>query len=234
MAAAPGSSTGGQRTAGRLRVGPALAAGDVAQRGAVDVELARVHPFDEAGDRRRVRGRHAVAQHLDGPEGAEVVVALVVEGVVQRRGGVGRPGCAGPSDGSDRESSQSRSARKPISACRAAGTASRSSGSSATVRGNHTARASATWARVQWPRRPSRLCLWSSAAATSDGSTVRPRRRAHATMCSRSRSRTTAYASRSSGPKTSCTGAPCRLPGARRRAGVAGKGDQGGGIAGYA
>ena len=80
------------------------------------------------------------------------------------------------------------------------------------MRGNHTARASATWARVQWPRRPSTLCLWSSAAATSDGSTMRPRRRAHATMCSRSRSRTSAYASRSSGPKTSCTGAPCRLP----------------------
>ncbi len=63
-------------------------------------------------------------------------------------------------------------------------------------------------ARVQWARRPSTLCLWSSAAATSDGSTSMPRLRAHATMCRRRRSRTAEYSSRSSGPNTSRTGRP--------------------------
>jgi hypothetical protein len=89
MAAAPGSSTAGSGLLGAC--GSARRSRRVMSRsaGAVDVELARVHPFDEAGDRGGVRGRHAVAQHLHGPEGAEVVVALVVEGVVQRRGGVG-------------------------------------------------------------------------------------------------------------------------------------------------
>ena len=47
-----------------------------------------MHPFDEAGHGRRIRGRYAVTQHLDGPERAEVVVALVVEGIVQRGRGV--------------------------------------------------------------------------------------------------------------------------------------------------
>ena len=155
MAAAPGQQHG-RAAAGRAAAGsgPAFAAGDLAQRRPVDVELARVHLLEEAGDGRRVRGRHAVAQHLDGPERAEVVVALVVERVVQRGGGVDDLGVQLRGRRRSRESSQSRSARNPINACRAAGTASRSSSSSATVRGNHTARASATWARVQWPEAP--------------------------------------------------------------------------------
>ena len=82
-----------QQHGGRLRRdGPGLglglpgaATGHLRQRVAVDVDLAPADLLEEPGDRGRIGGRDAVPAQLDGPERAEVAVALVGQGVVQGR-----------------------------------------------------------------------------------------------------------------------------------------------------
>ena len=87
-AAAPGSSTGG----GSGATGPASGSGSPAPRRVTSASASRststspaADLLEEPGDRGRIGGRDAVPAQLDGPERAEVAVALVGQGVVQGR-----------------------------------------------------------------------------------------------------------------------------------------------------
>ena len=136
-------------------------------------------PFEEAGDGGRVGGRHAVAQHLDRPERAEVAVALVVEGVVQRGRAVVDLGVQ--LRGRRRTRGRASRARRGSRSARAA----RPDGVAVVVeqrdgaREPHREGVGDVGARPV-AQAPVDAVLWSSAAATSAGSTGRPRRRAQA------------------------------------------------------
>jgi hypothetical protein len=135
-----------------------------------------VHLLQELRDRGRVGGAHPVAQHLHRPERAQVVVALVVERVVQGGGGVGDLGV--------QLVGGVRARAEPVLVGQEA--------DQRVQRGRHGVavvleqrdrarepdgeRVGDVGARPG-PSRPSTPCLWSSAAATSDGSTCSPRRR---------------------------------------------------------
>jgi hypothetical protein len=181
-----------QRPLHRLRGRGAVPAGDLGQRGAVDRQLAAVHAVQE--QRRRRRGR-AWARRGAASAPPRTCPGRGCARRPARRAGPGwsrRPGRAARWRWPSGCRASPGRPGSPMTACSAVGTASRSSSRRATVRGNHTASASATWARVQCPSRPSTECLWSSTAATSADSTSRPRRRAQPTTRSRSRSRAAA------------------------------------------